>query len=191
MLRMRFAARAVFVSVVCMASSGALGSVYTLVPEPNDLYDLSHSYHYTWGIDRPWSETEEVTSATLSFSQIRNWREELNVLYIHLLDEAPLGVVEETDTKFFNEFYGEGTRLVVYINLPDEPIDLTYEFDAAEIKALNDYAPDGRFGLGFDPDCHFYNEGVELVVTVPEPATASLLVTGPGLMLIRRRRRLA
>ncbi len=179
------------VSVVCIASSGALGSVYTLVPEPNDLYDLSHSYHYTWGIDRPWSDTQEVSSATLSFSQIRNWRDEFNILYICLLDDAPLGVIEEADTKFGNEFFLQGTRLAIYINLPDEPIDLTYEFTDAQIEALNTYASDGRFALGFDPDCHFYNEGVELVVTVPEPETVSLLVVGAGLALARTRRHLA
>lgn len=52
------------------------------------------------------------------------------------------------------------------------------------------YAADGIFGLGFDPDCHFWNNGITLKLyttsndtpgnTVPEPAT--LMLFGAGLL---------
>ena len=59
------------------------------------------------------------------------------------------------------------------------------------MDTLADYAADGRFALSFDPDCHFYNRGVELeIVTglIPEPATFLLMSAGAALPLFRRRR---
>ncbi len=71
---------------------------------------------------------------------------------------------------------------------------ITYNFEPIEIGFLNTYASD-RFnsslgaaiiGLGFDPDCHFWNDGVVFNITAtsyaaaPEPAT--MLLFGVGLV---------
>nr|NJM02510.1 PEP-CTERM sorting domain-containing protein [Desulfobacula sp.] len=55
------------------------------------------------------------------------------------------------------------------------------------LENLITYASDGIFGLGFDPDCHFYNCGIRLTLytepkgdQVPEPAT--LMLFGAGLL---------
>ncbi|MDP6543712.1 MAG: PEP-CTERM sorting domain-containing protein [Phycisphaerae bacterium] len=195
-------------TVVCLISSTAMAvtsnASYTLYPPDRDLGDLNHYRNYTWGMDTPWdtspdenNEYEQVIEATLSFNQIRNWDDNPNVLYIHLLDQARRGVSVNYDGQRGGDYFdGEGPELITYVNLPSTSQNLTYTFDQDELDTLNDYAYDGRFGLGLDPDCHFYNCGVQLdVVTemgtgpvVPEPATITLLLAG-GLAVIRRKRR--
>ena len=195
-------------AVICLICSNAAASpitnTYTMIPSDRDLDDLDHYWHYSWGIDTPWDitpdengEYERVVGATLSFDNIRNWDNNPNVLYIHLLDTARLGVRQGYDHQGYgNHFEDAGPELVTYINLPSTSQDLTYEFTEDELSALDNFAFDGRFGLGFDPDCHFYNRGVQLEVrtetattpVVPEPATMAIMLAG-GVAVIRRKRR--
>ena len=187
-----------FVLVVSLACSGALGATYPLVPPDRDLDDLDHRKHYTWGVERPWDLVhdemfEDAVGAKLSFKWIRNWDNKPNVLYIHLLDDAPKGITIGTDNQGGGDYFaGQGIVLKVYVNLPSYPKNLTYTFSDSEVDALNLYAADGLFALGFDPDCHFYNCGVKLEIetaltAVPEPATLGLLALGAVGVLLRRR----
>lgn len=181
---------AVLMAVVCPQAKGTL---LEMVPSPADLYDLDHYKYYTWGIDTLWGENEHAVSATLSFDNIRNWDNNPNVLYVHLLDDAAPGVTVGRDNQGGGDYFdGQGVVLTVYNDLPNVAQDLSYSFTPEEIAVLNAYAPDGRFGLGFDPDCHFYNSGVALVVaveegTVPEPATMLLLLGAVPFYHIRKR----
>ncbi len=62
------------------------------------------------------------------------------------------------------------------------PVDFVYSFTAAQIAALSAFIANGRnFALGFDPDCHYWNDGISLTLTtspsapVPEPGTLGLI----------------
>ena len=80
---------------------------------------------------------------------------------------------------------------------------VTFTFSNAAISTLNSYlANGGDFALGFDPDCHYFNDGVTLSLNtapktgpaaVPEPGLLTFLATGGmpiafGLVRARRRK---
>jgi len=80
--------------------------------------------------------------------------------------------------------------------------DYKYNFTLAQIVNLNAYiANGGDIAIALDPDCHFFNDGVYLVLTtgggtttqaVPEPATLTLMGLGlAGLYMRRRKQQLA
>lgn len=184
------------VGLVVLAGAGtAMAGSYSFVPSPKDLNDLDHQFGYKWGIQTPWGDNEKVISASLSFDDIRNWKVEPNKLYVNLLDDAKLGVKQYRDNEASGDlFAGDGIDLVNYQNLPTTAKDMQYDFTSMQLAALGSYASDGRFGLSFDPDCHYYNNGVRLTVktaAVPLPAGALLAMPVMGLagMATKRLRR--
>lgn len=169
----------------------AQAEMFTFTPSPSDLYDLDHTKAYTWGINWTPPPGHTVIAAELFFDNIRNWDNNPNVLYVELLNSPLAGIHQYTDNEgggdYFVGYAGGRTNLVTYTNLPNTAQDLTYVFTPAEVTALNTYLADGRFGIGFDPDCHFYNDCIKLKLITPEPASVVLLLAG-ALAAIRRRR---
>jgi len=172
----------------------SLADLITLQPTPRDLHDLDHWKCYTWGMSID-ADPAAVTidGAVLSFDNIRNWDNRPNQLYVHLLDTAPAGVTVYRDSWGGDSFAGQGIELVTYHNLTTTPRDIDYVFTSAEVDTFNQYLNNGGdVALGFDPDCHYYNDGVSLKLSynvVPEPASATLILIGAAMVLMRRFRR--
>jgi len=197
-------------TVVCCAMP-ALASV-TYVPSDNDVFDLDHAYYYVWNID---PIAYPIQNAKLVFTNIRNWNSQDNVLYIRLLTDplAPSLSLKATtapdilrgtdnqgayDPVFADQFDGEGILIddweYDYSVWKGKVVpELVFEFTSDQLDMLNTYAKDGDIAFGFDPDCHFYNDGVKFIVNVPVPAPGALLLGSMGMGLVgwlRRRRAL-
>lgn len=180
-----------------LAASFASAGTYTFTPTNNtDLGDLDHYYAYSWGITSNIPQGEVITGATLTIKNIYDWQKEDDILYVNLLDNPASGVKSFYDNQASgNYFAGQGVAVGTW----SDPVgghstntDLTFDLGKLGLlNTLNQYAADGKFGFGFDPDCHYFNDGVKLTVTtaaVPEPASMATLAVG-GLALLRRRKK--
>jgi len=186
-------------------------TTYTFTPNPIDMQGLDHQYYYSWKIEWSIPSGQIITDAVFTYTNIYDWQEEQDALYTWLLDTPPSSpwrwtplASNPTNTwrRGDNEGFGDnwstwsGTKKQVGTwNDPvggkprDDDPNLSYSFSSMGLlDELNAYAANGVFGFGIDPDCHYYNSGIQFTITtvpdhipngpVPEPTTILLLASG-------------
>jgi hypothetical protein len=181
-------------AAVLVCTLATASHAYTFVPPSIDLQDLNHEQYFIWGFNWSVPAGETITSATVTFHDIYNWEQDANDrLWLHLLQGAPVGLQTGTDNEAAGTWFApprytaEQILLNEFDNLPELSVnkqDVTYSFSESERITLTSYLASGsNAGLGFDPDCHYYNSGVDLKIQtcatpVPEPGTLALLGFG-------------
>ena len=186
---------AIICSLLLFVAGAGQAAVYTFTPSPSDLNDLDHYWYYKWGISWAGHADETITEAVLKYTNIWDWQVEANdFLYTHLLDNPAIGVKQFQDNQLGgDDFLGQGAWVGTWSdpnggNNGANSINLTYRFsDLGLLDDLQAYAADGVFGFGIDPDCHYWNDGINFTVTttrttcvIPEPMSVMLGLAGLG-----------
>lgn len=192
---------------------------YTLKPNDGegnvaDMFDLDHNYAYSWGISGTSADAlrtslisggQQITSVKLTIWNVWDWTVESDILNIHLLDDPDTGIKSFLDNQSGGDYFkAQGGFLTSWTDpkggdTSDKTFDFVYNFTGTNISLLTSYLVDATangksaFGLGFDPDCHYYNDGIQLDITtapknVPDNGL-TLCLLGLGLISLAAVRR--
>ncbi|EIM63921.1 PEP-CTERM sorting domain-containing protein [Desulfobacter postgatei] len=107
---------------------------------------------------------------------------QLNVIENVVTQKTKRNDIDVTFTPGVNDTSGT-------VTIVDKAASTTTTVSSSGVKDLFEWARDGVFELGFDPDCHFYNRGISLMVYTSESTGAShapepetLVLFGLGLL---------
>jgi hypothetical protein len=181
-------------------------------PTGGNTWVLDHHKTYVWRIDVSVPGNESITGATINISNLNNWRiEPGDITYFKLFSHEDLQTIDSdymnwengfytgTDTKASGDAFADiGFLLDTYSDEDSLPENYQYTFTEAELALLNTYASDGVFGFGLDPDCRYYNNGIQFDIEITNdcsviPTPGSLLLAGIGISAVgwlRRKRSL-
>jgi hypothetical protein len=183
-------------AVVLLVLGGLTGSAIANVTVFNStLTNLKANRYFTWGINFNLSQGEVITGATLTYYNLYDGKKEMDDrLYTHLLDNPSAGVNWYTDNPVEGDaFAGKGALIGTWtddLGGKSGSSNLVYDFGTLGLlDDLNAYAntpnikKKPNFGIGIDPDNHYFNNGIQFAITTGFitsqcPTTAAVPVPG-------------
>jgi len=158
---------------------------------------------YAWGIPISLAPGESITTASLSFTDVKLTAANSSgkgILYSDLLNSSLTGVHTYTDNDapgdYFTGQYSGGKIVSLgskVFGSVGTMLSWTVKFDSTQLAALNAFLVNGIFDIGFDPDCH-YNVGsinfcyTTTPVSVPD-AAVTIYTLGLALLALEATRR--
>ena len=177
------------------------------------LGEMAHDSAYSWGLaTKSGLKTDlthgmHITSAQIVITSLYDWTVESgDILYIDLLDNPKAGIQTFADWSATGDYFSGKLSSIALTNWTDplggagHAVTLTFDFTTAECSSLAAYLLDPRslgstdFGIGFDPDCHYYDRCIKLKIEtgrcpVPEGG-ATLALLGIALIALPALKRL-
>jgi hypothetical protein len=147
--------------------------------------DLDHYYYYVWSLK---DVAGPVSGLNVVFHSVRNWTLEENWLSVVLFDLPDAGTSWSRVADNQSLTKPDWTALYsTAVSLGTWSYDGTTQdvvFSITDQAVLAYLTNGGNFGIGIDPDCHFYNRGisVETLPAAPVPEPTTLLLLGSGLI---------
>jgi hypothetical protein len=211
--------KVLFLLALCATTFSASAASFTFKPNDGsgntaDMFDLDHYYAYSWGVSGASADTlrdslvsggQQIVSVKLTIWNVWDWTVENDILNIHLLDDPAKGITSIYDNQSGGDYFaGKGPFLTSWTDpkggdTSDKTFDFIYNFTTGNINSLTSFILDSTatgmamFGLGFDPDCHYYNDGIQLdIVTAPKQVpdgALSVSLLGLGLLSLAAFRR--
>jgi hypothetical protein len=191
------------VAVVAVMSfaTAVRADVIQIQPSDPDLQDLSHANYYVWKVIPSLPAGQHITGASLFIDNLNESENDpADILYMQLLSSDNVTTVtggmtsigtnlwRGNDSSTTNALGAYGITLTTYSDYDHHnSVDFTYNFTPAQVETLASYAAAGSFGLGFDADCYYLNDGVKLTLcTAPNtvPAPGALLLAGLGTAVV-------
>jgi len=145
--------------------------------------DLIHDYYYIIGLRD--IRGENVDALNIVFRGIYNWIPEDNWLSIYLFDNTPVqGLSMIGDGSITSNPDWEGSYNATCLGTWSYLAEAKDVVFSTTDENLLSYMQNGnRFGIGIDPDCHFYGTSIDIeVATSPVPEPTTLLLLGSGLL---------
>jgi hypothetical protein len=185
---------------LCLISfANAFATTYTFSNTDVNIWNLSHSSAYEWGINWSLPSDESISAAYLEIFNVNNLTDDrVNILYVDLLNASNVGQFRLADsTPGSHDFFSGSNALQL-----GAYTDLIFPFgniipgDYLKYDVPNTnyvWLSDGNFGIGLDPDCVFFMTALKVTIettTIPVPEPTTMLLLGLGLVSlagIRRR----
>ena len=178
------------------------------------IYDLSHNTSYAWNfvlsgeesaaIQQAINTNPEQVEVEFKVDGVFNWNDDAHDLFINLLNDVPgawysgqimsYGDYNPYSSNIFEQYenYFNGVELLAQYDEDDfqtTPVDISYTFNGSQLTTLATFLANNTFGIGLDPDCHYYSNGIHMKIitgmspppnvdAVPEPGSIFLLGTG-------------